>query len=58
MSQIPFVEDVDEELNALEKETQENLENQQTMFGNDPNTKPDQPGEASAEDDVSHDEKE
>lgn len=58
LSQIPFVEDVDEELNALEKETQENLENQQKMFGNDPNTKPDQPGEASAEDDVSHDEKE
>ena len=58
LSQIPFVEDVDEELNALEKETQENLENQQKMFGNDPNTKLDQPGEASAEDDVSHDEKE
>lgn len=44
LSQIPFVEDVDEELNALEKETQENLENQQKMFGNDPNTKLDQPG--------------
>ena len=55
LSQIPFVEDVDEELNALEKETQENLENQQKMFGNDPNTPPDS---ASAEDDVNHDEKE
>lgn len=58
LSQIPFVDDVDEELKEVEKETQENIENQQKMFGNDPNTPPDQPDGASAEDDVNHDEKE
>lgn len=52
------MDDVDEELKEVEKETQENIENQQKMFGNDLNTPPDQPDGASAEDDVNHDEKE
>lgn len=40
LSQIPFVEDVDAELETVEKESQEALEQQQKMFGNQPNTPP------------------
>ena len=38
LSQVPFVDDVDEELEALEKEEEENIKRQQVMFGhqNDP----------------------
>lgn len=38
LSQIPFVEDPEEELKALEKEEEENLQRQKEMFGNEPNT--------------------
>ena len=41
LSQVPFVDDVDEELRAVEKEEQENLEKQQAMFGLGSNTPPD-----------------
>ena len=43
LSQVPFVNDVDEELEAVEKEEQENLEKQQAMFGLGSNTPPDAP---------------
>ena len=43
LSQVPFVNDVDEELEAVEKEEQENLEKQQAMFGLGSNTPPDTP---------------
>ena len=43
LSQVPFVDDVDEELRAVEKEEQENLEKQQAMFGLGSNTPPDTP---------------
>lgn len=43
LSQVPFVDDVDEELRAVEKEEQENLEKQQAMFGLGSNTPPDAP---------------
>ena len=33
LSQVPFVDDVDEELKALEKEEEENVKRQQVMFG-------------------------
>ena len=39
LAQIPFVEDVDEELAAVKKESEESLKQQQEMFGmqgNDP----------------------
>lgn len=42
LSQIPFVEDVDEELAAVEKEEAESLKQQQEMFGNQPNTPPEE----------------
>lgn len=38
LSQIPFVEDPEEELKAVEKEEQENLQKQKELFGNQPNT--------------------
>lgn len=41
LSQVPFVDDVDEELKAVEKEEQENMEKQQAMFGLGSNTPPD-----------------
>jgi len=40
LSQIPFVEDVDEELLAVEEEEQKNLERQQAAFGLGSNTPP------------------
>lgn len=43
LSQVPFVDDVDEEIKAVEKEEQENLEKQQAMFGLSSNTPPDTP---------------
>lgn len=41
LSQIPFVEDVEEELKAVEKEETKAIEQQQKLFGNNPNTPPD-----------------
>lgn len=40
LSQIPFVDDVDEELAAVEKEAEEAAKQQQTMFGLGSNTPP------------------
>lgn len=40
LSQIPFVEDVDSELQALDEEAEENLKRQQEMFGVSANTPP------------------
>ena len=42
LSQVPFVEDVDEELKALETEEEENLKRQQEVFGMQDNTPPEQ----------------
>ena len=41
LAQVPFVDDVEEELKAVEKEEQEALEQQKEIFGNEPNTLPD-----------------
>lgn len=38
LSQIPFVEDVEEEIKAVEKEEGENLKKQKQLFGNMPNS--------------------
>nr|DAJ80993.1 MAG TPA: PORTAL PROTEIN [Caudoviricetes sp.] len=43
LSQIPFVGDVDEELAAVEKEAEEAVKQQQTMFGLGSNTPPEDP---------------
>lgn len=40
LSQVPFVEDVDEELKALDEEEEKELEKQQTLFGTQENTPP------------------
>lgn len=40
LSQIPFVEDPEEELKAVEKEEQESLQKQKELFGNQPNEPP------------------
>lgn len=40
LSQIPFVTDVDTELEAVEKEAEEAIEQQKALFGNEPNTPP------------------
>lgn len=40
LSQVPFVDDVDEELKALDEETEENLKRQQEVFGIQENTPP------------------
>lgn len=40
LSQIPFVEDPDEELKTVEKEEKESLEKQKELFGNMPNEPP------------------
>lgn len=45
LSQIPFVEDVDSELVAVEKEAEENLKQQQAMFGLGSNTPPPDEGD-------------
>lgn len=42
LSQIPFVKDPEEELKAVEKEEEENLQRQKEMFGNEPNTPPEE----------------
>ena len=44
LSQIPFVEDPDEELKAVEKEEQENLQKQKELFWNQPNEPPEEGG--------------
>lgn len=41
LSQIPFVNDPDEELKSVEKEEQENLKKQQELFANQGNQPPD-----------------
>lgn len=41
LSQIPFVENVDDELAAVEKESEESMKQQQAMFGLGSNTPPD-----------------
>ena len=38
LSQVPFVDDVESELEAVEEEEQEAVKRQQEMFGNQPNT--------------------
>lgn len=40
LSQVPFVDDVDEELKALDEETEEKLKRQQEVFGMQENTPP------------------
>lgn len=40
LSKVPFVDDVDEELKALDEETEENLKRQQEVFGMQENTPP------------------
>ncbi len=40
LSQVPFVDDVDSEISALEKETEEAVKQQQAMFGLGSNTPP------------------
>lgn len=45
LSQVPFVDDVDEEVKAVEKEEQESIRRQQALFGNEPNTPPDEDNE-------------
>lgn len=40
LSQIPFVDDVDEELKAVEEEETQAIEQQKELFGNEPNTPP------------------
>ena len=41
LAQIPFVDDVEEELKAVEKEEQEAIAQQKEIFGNEPSTPPD-----------------
>lgn len=41
LAQIPFVDNVDEEVQAVEKEEQESIEKQQKLFGNNVNELPD-----------------
>lgn len=38
LSQVPFVDDVESELEAVEEEEQEAVKRQQEIFGNQPNT--------------------
>ena len=40
LAQVPFVDNVDEELAAVEKETEESIRQQQAMFGNQANEPP------------------
>ena len=40
LSQIPFVDDPEEELKVVEKEEEENIKRQQQLFGNQPNDSP------------------
>ena len=40
LAQVPFVDDVEEELKAVEEEEQEALAQQKELFGNEPNTPP------------------
>lgn len=45
LSQIPFVDDVDAELEAVEKETEEEVRQQQVLFGLGSNTSPEELGD-------------
>lgn len=45
LSQIPFVDDVDAELEAVEKETEEEVRQQQALFGLGSNTSPEELGD-------------
>lgn len=45
LSQVPFIEDVDAEVKAVEKEAEEAVKQQQAMFGFGSNTPPDDEGE-------------
>lgn len=49
LSQLPFVEDIDAELKAIEKESKEASDRQQAMFGIGTNTPPPKDGEDDAE---------
>ena len=49
LSQVPFVEDVDEELKRLDEEEEKAIEKQQTLFGMQENTPP---GNKDTKDDV------
>lgn len=49
LSQVPFVEDVDEELKALDEEEEKAIEKQQALFGTQENTPP---GNKDTKDDV------
>lgn len=49
LSQVPFVEDVDEELKALDEEEEKAIEKQQELFGTQENTPP---GDKGTKDDV------
>lgn len=44
LAQVPFVDNVDEELAAVEKETEESIRQQQAMFGNQVNEPPEDEG--------------
>lgn len=52
LSQIPFVDDPDEELKEVEKEEKENMEKQKEMFGLGTNTPPEDSQEEESKDDV------
>lgn len=45
LSQIPFVDDVEAEIEATAAEAEEAIKRQKALFGNDPNTPPDERGE-------------
>jgi SPP1 family phage portal protein len=49
LSQVPFVENVDEELKAVDKETDEAVKQQKEMFGLGSNTPPEEEEEAAGE---------
>ena len=42
MAQVPFVDDVDEEIKMIDEENEESLKRQQEAFGIGSNTPPDQ----------------
>lgn len=58
LSQIPFVDDPDEELKVVEKEEEESLKKQQELFGNQPNMPPDEKQEKRPGDDGDVDDEE
>ena len=42
LAQIPFVEDVEKEIEDLDAESEENLKKQKELFGSQPNTPPEE----------------